>query len=165
MTKNVDIELLKILKGKSILFIEGDLGLHNSVGVLAKFLFDNKIHYNSILNAGAMTLEGIIELVDFHDVIIWQSTYSTETAANIMKALFDDKVTRHEACGCNVMKILLEVYICDPYNYYKPEGLKKRVMGLTGLSDYDDEGDHENWRLYEYKDDQKPTWEKEDDEL
>lgn len=166
MITGVKKELKKLLKGKRILFIEGDNGLYNYVGEFEKFLVRNKIPYHTILNAGEMSLKGIQKLVNAHDVIVWQSQYVSQTALDIMDLLFNDKLTTPQGQGASIeqypqnAKILLECYIVDPLYWYKPKGLKKRLMGLTNLH-----GNEEHWELYEFKDDHKPIWEKSDNEL
>ena len=157
MIENVKNKLIELLKNRKILFIEGDNDLYNTVGGLADFLVENKIKYNTILNAGQVNLKGIQELVNFHNVIIWESQYCSETSDNIMKLLFNDKYTKAEGVHT---KILLECYIKDPICWYKPKGLNKRLMGLSGPHD---EGS--NWELYEFKGDRKPIWDKDDNEL
>jgi len=159
MIENVQDFLIKELKGKEILFIEGDIFLTNSVEKLANFFIENQIGYNTILNAGEMSLKGIQEMVNNYDVIIWESQYVTETADNIMGLLFSDKLTRWEAQGANVPKILIECAIGDPLYYYKPD-TKKRFWYMTSIS----RSSGREWKLYEIEK-EKPYWSKKDNEL
>ena len=159
MKKNVKEFLIKEMKGKEILFIEGDTFLTHSVEKLANFFIENKIGYNTILNAGEMSLKGIQEMVDNYDVIIWESQYVTETADNIMGLLFSDKLTRWQAQGANVPKILIECAIRDPLYYYKPD-TKKRFWYMTSIS----RSSGREWELYEIEK-EKPYWSKKENEL
>lgn len=153
MTKNVSNELVKLLKNKSILFIEGDMALYNTVGILEDFLVENSIKYSTILMAGKMSMDGILSLINFNDVIIWESQYVTKTSHNIMDALFNDSVTRKG-------KMLIECYVHEPHIWYKPGNLSKRVIGFTANSN-----DTSEWELYEFGDDGKAIWNKSEDEL
>ena len=62
-------------KDKKFLFLENDWDLYRELAVIEDFLIDSKMKYHTIFNVSQVPVKAILEIIDFADVIIWQSTY------------------------------------------------------------------------------------------
>ena len=149
-SENIKKALNDICKNKELLFIENDpSGLYNAVGNFEEFCLENKIKYHTVLDASKVEFKSLLEQIELHDTIVWESTYSTELSQNLLELISSKRF--HS-------KKLIECYIHKPAFYYKPD-THHRVFLLNSY------GDGEDWEFYELKEDEKPIWDKEENEL
>lgn len=138
----------KNFKNKKFLFLENDYDLYRELAVIENFLIDKKIKYHTICNFAEMSTKGILEMIDFSDVIIWQSTYVDERTQQLLGLInnYPDK-------------IFIEVSMNEPFRYYKGD-LIPDVYILNGMEDefYDD-----SWTFHKLSD--KPLWNKKFNEI
>lgn len=133
-------------KDKKFLFIENDWGLYRELKILEDVLIDNKIRYHTMFNLSKIPIEAILEVISMADVIVWQSTYTTEISQSLLK-LIDNYPE----------KIFIECPINEPLLYYKNDV----VPDFYVLDIY--ENDDSYWRLNKLSD--KPIWQKGSDEV
>jgi ribosomal protein L7Ae-like RNA K-turn-binding protein len=151
--------LIKILKDKEpLLFIENDCSLSNAVGNLEKFCVEHKIKYHTIFRVSKLNKKEFIDILNMHDAIIWESTYTSKKTHEIIDLLLSDEVSDY-ACGYNQKVLLLECYGYEPFWWYKPK-TNKNVYILNSYNK-----DINNWEFYELNNDDKPIWDKKDNEI
>jgi hypothetical protein len=154
--ENITKSLIELCKGKDVLFIENDFGLYNSVGNFEEFCIEHKIKYHTVLDAERINIESLIEQIQMHDIIVWESQYVSDVSHNLKSLIYTDKI--HP-------KKLIECYINEPFLYYLPEETKHSIFLLNsfgwekGLEGVDD------WAFYQLKEDRKAIWDKKEDEL
>lgn len=126
-------ELVKLLENKEILFIENDLGLYDNVEILENFLIENKLKYRTILNASKQSFECLSEIINMHDVIIWQSTYLSETSIELVGCINSDLFTS---------KTLIELPLHKRSIFGKRTNKTKHKVYTLDVSEY-----IEDWEL------------------
>jgi hypothetical protein len=105
--------LSKVLKGKKILFIENDRGLYNGLDFLVEYFKKAKITYDCLFQADEKPIEDVLKAISETDVIIFQTTWRTDTRKKLSNFLYESKDK----------KIIIEHCINDPHWYYQPDGV------------------------------------------
>lgn len=106
--------LLNVLQGKKVLFIENDHGLYNGLERLEDFLKENKIEYKCLFDVQKMPFENIVKAISENDAIVFQTQWVYEIARKLSQFLQDYKEK----------KIVIEVPVgADPTWYYLPKGV------------------------------------------
>lgn len=142
---DVNKKLLKLLKGRRVLFLENDFGHYHADGNFEIWLMENKIQYNSLLNIENLPMEYIIEVVKHFDTIAFQTTWTYDVTRTLKEYLMKLKDK----------KTIIECFIGnDPSWDYKPKGI---VHDLYCLGSGDE--DMDEWDFYKLRIN-KPYWEK-----
>lgn len=136
--------ILSVLKDKSILFIENDMGLYNGLDKVEELLIENKIKYNCLFDVSSLPLEYVKKQIEWSNVIIFQTTWTYEVSKQIHDFIASIK---------NDNKIIIEHYVNEPSWYYKPDVAHDVYICRTPLRDLDDIDDWEFYLLSE-----EPYW-------
>ena len=114
INNKVNKNMLKLFKGKRILFLENDYSLPEDSGEnLARWLIEQKIEHNALYNLEALPFDYIMDQIQWFDVIVFETTWTYDIAKKLFDAI--TKMSRK--------KIFVEVYIDKPSWYRKPKGI------------------------------------------
>lgn len=109
--KTASENLLGIVKGKFILFLENDEDLSIDLVHIETFLKENKLDYKALNDLTNLDFEVIAEAIKASDVIIFQSTWTAAIVSKINEFFFAMKEPKH----------IIEVYTDLPHWFYKPD--------------------------------------------
>lgn len=101
--------VIDTLNGKRVLFLENDSVLQNGLDRFEDILKSANIDYTVLFELSEMNVDSIIEAINSHDAIVFQ----TQWVYDISKTLF--KYIK----GLEEKKIVVEVYIHNPTWYYQ----------------------------------------------
>lgn len=135
-------------KDKKFLFLENDWDLYRELKVIEDCLIENKIKYHTIFNIDKVSVKGILEVVDFADVIIWQSTYVSEKSRDLLKMINNYKD-----------KVFVEVQLNEPMAFFKGS----LIPDVYILNGFDDDDFDNMWTFHKLS--EKPLWEKDINEI
>jgi len=125
-------KLLKITKGKRVLFLENDFTMHNAVGNFYDWCKLTNTEHNCLFNIGKLPLQYILEQIDWFDIISFQTTWTYKIS----------HVLEEEIKKLKSKKIVIECYTNEPSYYRKPKGIKHDLYTLNSYGD-----DMDNWEL------------------
>lgn len=145
----VHAQLLKLFKGRDVLFLENSISLHDAVGNAERWMIENKIKYNSIFSIGDLgKLEGgvdyIMERIRESDIIVFETTWTYEIS----------HILHEKIAAMKDKKTVVQVYIHEPTWWYKPKGVKHDVYVFSSCDE-----DMDTWELHKLRLN-KPIWEK-----
>jgi hypothetical protein len=137
--ETVKQNLLQLLIGKKVLFLENDDGLYHGLDKLEKFLIKNKIEYSCLFDLSTFEFDYIVKKIFEHDVIVFQTQWVYKISHQL----------KEFAYGMQVKKIFIECYLGDPTWYHKPNVIHD-VYILRSYESTD-------WKFYKLS--AKPYWE------
>lgn len=137
--KTASENLLDVVKGKSILFLENDEDLSIDIEHVETFLKLNEIDYKALNGLSKLDFEVIVEAIKASQVIIFQTTWSPAIVGKLYQLIYGLKDTKH----------IIEVYIDKPHWYFKPDADHEVYIMRTNS--------HEFISMYEA--DPTPYWE------
>lgn len=108
--KTAGENLLGVISGKFILFLENSEDLSIDLEHIEIFLKQNKLDYKALNDLPNLDFEVIAEAIRTSDVIVFQTTWISTYIKRLHDYLFSLKEPKH----------LIEVYIDKPHWFYKP---------------------------------------------
>lgn len=139
--KTAKENIIENLKGKRVLFLEGDNGLYHGLEQIEQVLKEAAIEYKALYNVRQLPIREIIESINEYDAIIFQTQWVYEISEEIKKFAF----------GMTTKKIFIECYISEPSWYYKPDVIHDVYIFKGTLRYLDDE-------MKFYKLSEEPYW-------
>lgn len=136
--------IAKTLKGKKMLFLENDNGLHHGLDELENILKRNNIEYAVLFEIDKKPIEDIIKAINEHDGIIFMTQWVYEVSRKLKEYMFSLKEK----------KIVIETYISEPSFYYKPKSAHDVYIYKCPMIFSKPDKKHESF----YKLSQKPYW-------
>lgn len=109
--KTASENLLGVVKGKFILFLENEEDLSIDLQHIGTFLTENKLDYKALNDLPNLDFEVIAEAIRASDVIIFQSTWVAAIVSKLHEFFTSLKDPKH----------IIEVYTDRPHWFYKPE--------------------------------------------
>lgn len=109
--------LLDVVTGKQVLFLENDDGLCLDLNHIETYLQVNKVDTIALCNLSEVSFDKILEAINNADVIIFQTTWVTEMSTKLSDYIYQLKDKKH----------IIEVYIDKPTWYYKPRRIPHDV--------------------------------------
>jgi hypothetical protein len=103
--------VINTLKGKKVLFLEGDNGLYHGLDRIEKILIEEGIEYKALFEVRSLPMTDIVAHINEYDAIIFQTQWVYEVSQEIKRFAF----------GMKDKKIFIECYISEPTWYYKPK--------------------------------------------
>lgn len=100
--------VVNVLSGKKVLFIENDSSLENGLEYLEMVIKDNDIEYKKIFKASLKPLATIIDNINEYDAIVFMTQWLTETS----------KILTEYVRSLQTKKTVIQVYINEPTWYY-----------------------------------------------
>lgn len=143
--KTAKQNIIKVLNGKRMLFLENSNELDNGLDRLELFIKANGIKYSTLFGISKKPLEDTIKQIQAHDGIIFQTQWVYQISRDIKEFMF----------GLKDKKIVIECCICDPSWYYKPEGIAHDLYMLKPTEEWEENYGRE-WEFYKITD--KPYW-------
>lgn len=131
--------LLSVLKGKNILFLERSDELPTYLQTIQDFLVDNGVENDILADVSNVSFEAIAASINKADVIIFQTQWDNE----VVRKLYPYAKTM------TAKKIFIECYISQPHWYFKPKVIHDVYIIKIGM--YDD-----LWKFYKLS--SKPYW-------
>ena len=152
MEEKLKNKMLDVFKGGRTLFLENDYDLYHTDKGLGDFLLDNKCDFNVLARVDMVSIEYVIEMVEWHEVLAFQTQWVYENSFIIREALMKHKFSRP--------KKVVECCLGEPTWYNPPKNLGNDHEFYTfsnGASDYDEST--EDWEFYMLRKDKMP-WDK-----
>lgn len=143
--KSAKENLIKVLTGKKMLFLENDNGLSNDAGRLANFMDNSGLHYNTLFDLRNIPFYDIIAQIESADGIIFQTQWVYSISTQIKKFMF----------ALQTPKIVIECCLADPSWYYIPKNIVHYLYILKAYEPWEEEGGRE-WEFYKITN--KPYW-------
>ena len=103
--------IIATLKGKKVLFLEGDNSLENGLEEFEAILKRGDIEYTLFFNIEEKELSDITTAINNHDCIVFMTQWVYDISKTLSEYMFSlqDK------------KIVIEAYITEPTWYYTPK--------------------------------------------
>ncbi len=120
-------DIIKVLSGKKIAFLENGDCLEDESESLALFMRNNNIEYECIFNIEAIGLEETLRKCRNIDVIVYQTTWVYTVSQDLKKAFMSINNPEFK-------KIFIEIYISTPTFIRKPKGV---IHDMYILMNYD----------------------------
>ncbi len=134
MSSNIEHKLIKLFKGKKIVFLENDNVLPDLAENLASFFKLNNIEYQCILEASKKGIFDLLFELDSYDIIVYHTTWITEFS-HTLKQHYLQNTTK------DLKKTFVELIVDEPIYYTKP----KTIHYLYFINTYDE--DMNNWEF------------------
>lgn len=109
--KTASENLLGVVKGKFILFLENDEDLSIDLEHIETFFKENKLDYKALNDLPNLDFEVIAEAIRASDVIIFQTTWMAAIVSKLKQFILALKDPKH----------IIEVYTDQPHWFYKPD--------------------------------------------
>ena len=109
--KTASENLLGVVRGKFILFLENDADLSIDLEHIELFLKENKLDYKALNDLPNLDFEAIAEAIKASQVIIFQSTWTAAIVSKLNEFFI----------GLKDPKDIIEVYTDRPHWFYKPD--------------------------------------------
>lgn len=136
--KTASENLLGVIKGKSILFLENQADLSIDLEHIETFLKLNQLEYKALNDLPKLDFEVITEAIRASEVIIFQTTWTKEIVSRLHKFLLELKEPKH----------IIEVYIDKPHWFYKPDAVHEVYIMRTNSQEF----------MSMYENDPTPNW-------
>jgi hypothetical protein len=120
--------IVNVLRGKKVLFIENDNGLYHGLDAFEAILKANKIKYKCLFEVDKMPIDKIIKNILTHDAIVFQTRWVEAVSHKLRDYMF----------GLQEKKIVIECFIHEPSWYYKPDVVHDVYIHLFDELDNDD---------------------------
>ena len=117
---NINLRLLKLLNNKSVLFIEDDFTLSNSVGEFHEWCINNKVEYNCLFRCSELPIDYIINQVEYFDIVAFETQWVNQAPFLIKEAISKMKSKKtiiecytYQATWKRKPKVVHDVYILE----------------------------------------------------
>jgi hypothetical protein len=114
MKNIIEERLIKLLKGKSILFVENSNCLPDVAENLEKMLIKNNIGYQCLFNVQDIGLENTLNICKNIDIIIFHTTWIYSVSKELKNNFMMMK-------GKTLKKTFIELYVNEPTFTCKPD--------------------------------------------
>lgn len=115
--------ILSVLKGKKVLFLENDNSLHHGIDCFEERLKENKIKYKILFDLSNIPIDEILNLIHEYDCIVFMTQWVYPISHKLKSYMLSLKEK----------KIVIEVYLKEPTWFYKPDGIKHDVYVYSCL--------------------------------
>lgn len=104
--------IVLVLNGKKVLFLENDNGLYHGLDNLEDILKQNSIEYTCLYEVSTLPMEQITKAIAEHDAIVFQTQWVYEVSKKLLQYM----------TALKEKKIVIECYVgTDPTWFYKPD--------------------------------------------
>lgn len=148
--KTASQNLLSVIKGKKVLFLENDSELYDDLGNVETFLINNNVPYTAMCSLKDKPFSDILEAINKTDILIFQTQWVYDISKRLKEYVYSLKSK----------KIIIEVYIYDPTWFYKPKVVHDVYILKTNNILFDGRYETDptpNWEFYKLRP-KKPFW-------
>ncbi len=139
--------IVEVLQGKKVLFLENDCGLGNGLDQIEELFKEKGVNYKCLFELSTLSFEAILKAIKECDAIVFQTQWNREISGKLSEYFFasQDK------------KIIIECYISEPTWYYKPDAVHDVYIAHPPIRPFkSSKVDESKWKFFKLS--EKPYW-------